>query len=118
MSIVRRLEEQTVKAIEGAQGGHGVMISRSLINDNEDLWGQGRLFSVVTLNQGCEVGYHVHQGDGEAYYILDGEAEYNDNGTVTTIKAGDVTFTKPGEGHGIKNLKLEPLKFVAIILFE
>lgn len=117
MSIVRRLEEQTVKEVAGAQGGEGVMISRCLINDNSDIWDQGRLFNVVTLNKDCEVGYHIHNGDGEAYYILEGEAEYNDNGEVTVLKAGDVTFTGPGEGHGIRNLKDEPLRFVAVILF-
>ena len=46
------------------------------------------------------------------------EAEYNDNGTITTVKAGDITFTGPGEGHAIINRKDEPMSFMAIILYE
>lgn len=60
----------------------------------------------------------MHQGDGEIYVILSGEAEYNDNGTITTVKAGDITFTGPGEGHAIINRKDEPMSFMAIILYE
>ena len=40
------------------------------------------------------------------------------NGTVVTVKAGDVTHTLPGEGHGITNLKDEPLEMMALSLFE
>ena len=117
MSIVRRFEEQMVKEVAGAQGGQGVMQARCLINDNSELWDKGRLLNVVTLKKDCEVGYHIHNGDAEIYYILEGEGEYNDNGEVTTVKTGDVTFTGSGEGHSIINKKDEPLTFLAIILF-
>ena len=50
--------------------------------------------------------------------MLSGEAEYNDNGTVTTIKAGDVTFTGDGEGHAITNYRDEPARFIALILYK
>lgn len=118
MSIVRRLEEQNVVEKPGPFGAPGTMIARSLINGNEDLWDKGRLLSVNTLKKDCGVGYHVHEGDGEVYYILEGEAEYNDNGNVVTVKAGDVTITKAGEGHEIINRKDEPCVFLALILFD
>lgn len=47
-----------------------------------------------------------------------GECEYNDNGAVTTVRAGDVTFTGDGEGHSITNLRDEPAKFLALILYK
>ncbi|MCF0141700.1 MAG: hypothetical protein HUJ78_06825 [Mogibacterium sp.] len=38
--------------------------------------------------------------------------------TVTTLKKGDVSFTFPGEGHSITNLKDEPMTFMAMIIYE
>ena len=50
--------------------------------------------------------------------ILSGEGEFNDNGTVTTVRAGDVCFTGDGEGHSLKNLRDEPLEYVALVLYR
>ena len=119
MSIIRKFEEQPVIERPQPQNGPGVMITRNLIPGGDaDLWGKGRLFAINTLNKDCGVGWHMHEGDGEIYYILEGEAEYNDNGTVTTLKKGDVSFTFPGEGHSITNLKDEPMTFMAMIIYE
>lgn len=35
-----------------------------------------------------------------------------------TSRADDVTFTGPGEGHSMTNRKNEPVKFVALIIYE
>lgn len=118
MSKIRRLEEQNVSERQAVQNGPGFMIGRSLIEGDTDMWNKGRLLSLNTLKKDCGVGYHVHQGDGEIYYIISGEAEYDDNGTITTVKAGDVTFTGPGEGHAITNRGDEDVQFLAIILYE
>lgn len=118
MSIVRRVEDQPVVVTKGAQGGPGEIIARKLACCDEDLWNKGRLLNVITLEPGSGVGYHVHSGDGEVYYMMEGTAEYNDNGTVVTISAGDVTFTKPGEGHSITNVGDSHVKFLAIIMYE
>ena len=32
--------------------------------------GMGRLYSVITLEPGCGVGLHKHEGDCETYFIL------------------------------------------------
>lgn len=118
MSIVRRFEEQESVVKVGAQGGPGQMTAQKLINGDEDLLNKGRLLNVITLEPGSGVGYHVHEGDGEIYYIIEGSAEYNDNGEVVNIKEGDVTFTFPDEGHAITNVGDEPLRFVALIVYE
>lgn len=44
------------------------------------------------------IGYHVHDGESETYYILSGRGIFNDNGTVVEVGPGDVTFTGDGEG--------------------
>lgn len=107
-----------VKIIEKMAGGPGYLKRTDLIESNADIFNSGRTFAHIVLEKDCGVGYHIHNGDGEIYYILKGEGEYNDNGTVVTVKAGDVTHTLPGEGHGITNVKDEPMEMIALILFE
>ena len=64
------------------------------------------------------VGWHIHHGDGETYYILKGHGEYNDNGTAVRVGPGDVTFVDDGEGHSLKNTGDETLEAIALILFK
>lgn len=101
--------------IEHASGGKGHLIKEHLLSA-EQLLGKNDMFARVTLEPGCSLGYHVHHGNAEAYYILSGEGEYDDNGTVRTVKAGDVTYTSDGMGHSIENKGGENLVFIALII--
>ncbi|MPM14033.1 Oxalate-binding protein [bioreactor metagenome] len=116
--MIRRSNERIVETHEHKFGGDGSITVRSLLNNPEELNGKGRVFAHTTLNAECGIGYHVHKGESETYYILSGEGEFNDNGTLRKISAGDVTHTPSGEGHGIRNTGREPLEFVALILYS
>lgn len=54
-----------VEVIEHLAGGPGAAKRLSLIEHNGDLYHSGRLFAHIVLEQGCGIGYHVHQGDGK-----------------------------------------------------
>jgi len=77
-----------------------------------------RTFALAELEPGAEVGYHVHIGESESYYIISGCGTYNDNGVDVQVMAGDVTFTPNGEGHGITNTGTEVLRFIALIILD
>ena len=117
MSLIRRKEDRKKVVKEEVQKGPGHLISLVGVEQDSEMWNRGRMLNENVLEKDCGVGYHVHQGDGEIYVILSGEAEYNDNGTVTTVRAGDVCFTDSGEGHSMKNLRDEPLVLVALVLY-
>ena len=72
------------------------------------------MFGHVSVNPGESVGYHVHTEEEELYYILSGEAEYDDNGKKIPISAGTLTYTPAGSGHGMTNTGKEPLCFIAL----
>lgn len=118
MSIIRRKEDRKETTKGCVQNGPGQLYSLVGVEADSEMWNKGRMLNDNILGKDCGVGYHVHQGDGEIYVMLSGEAEYNDNGTITTIHEGDITFTGPGEGHHIINHKEEPVRFLAIILYE
>ncbi len=74
-----------------------------------------RLFSRITLPAGASIGYHVHENEEEFFYVLSGCGEMDDNGTVVSLKAGDATVTRSGEGHALRNTGEEPLEVLAVI---
>ncbi len=102
----------------GAEGGKGIL-HLDKFHEAEPAAKNVRLFSLATLEPGADVGYHQHVGEVEYYYILSGNAVYNDNGKEYYLKAGDLTYTPDGESHGIKNLSdTENLQFIALVVKE
>ena len=69
---------------EKRAGGTGTTIMEHII-DAKVYNGKIAAYARVILKPGCSLGYHKHKGTSETLYILSGTAEYNDNGTVTTV---------------------------------
>lgn len=100
---------------ENASGGKGFITVQPLLN-KEQLNGKCGLYAQVTIQPGNSLGYHEHHGESETYYLLSGVGDYNDNGTIRKVKAGDVTFTSDGHGHGMENNGTEDVVFMALII--
>ncbi len=115
--MIRRSSERTVET-KKMFDGEGQAILQHILNGREEMYDKGRVFSHIVLKPGCEVGWHIHQGDGETYYILKGTGLYNDDGTELAVGPGDVTFVDAGHGHAIKNNGTEDLEMIALILFK
>lgn len=115
--MIRRSSEKTVET-KKMFDGDGQVILQHILNGKDEMYGKGRVFSHVRLEPGCEVGWHIHHGDGETYYILRGTGTYNNNGELVQVHPGDVTFVDDGEGHSLKNTGDEPLEAIALILFK
>jgi mannose-6-phosphate isomerase-like protein (cupin superfamily) len=116
--MIRRSAEKEVLIRQRLFDGLGSVMVRNLLNGPEEMYDKGRVFAHSTLEPGCSIGYHVHQGESETYYFISGTGEFNDNGEIKTVYAGDVTFTAAGEGHGVKNIGTDPLEFIALILYK
>jgi len=97
-------------------GGLGEMKIEHLLGA-EEMKDKCSMFARVTLHPGDVLGYHEHHGNGECYFILSGEGVYDDNGVKRTVKAGDVTWTPDGSGHGLSNAEgKEDVVFMALII--
>ena len=95
-----------------------VYYGKEILNGPEEMSEKGRVFGHTTVYPGSEIGYHIHKGDSETYYIMSGHGRYNDNGTITEVGPGDVTYCAPGEGHGLACIGDEPVEMIALILYE
>ena len=108
--------DRQVLRVEKKAGGKGHVWIEPLLGEKE-LAGKCGLYARVTLEPGCSLGYHEHHGESETYYLLEGSATYNDNGTEIPVKAGDTTFCPGGEGHALENTAAEGnLVFMALII--
>lgn len=104
-----------IKIVENLAGGAGHVIIKNLLGADE-MKNAARFYAEVTLEPGCEIGYHQHLNESETYYILVGTGTYNDNGEKREVKAGDVTFTDHGASHGLLNTGTQNLVLMALIL--
>lgn len=101
---------------ENMRGGNGTVELTSFATPAE-LNDKGRLFANITLNPGCGIGYHVHEQDSELFYLMKGEAIYNDNGTEYPVSAGDVMVCPAGTGHAITNNSEGVVEIIAVIVY-
>lgn len=101
---------------ENMRGGNGTVEITNFATP-EDLNNKGRLFANITLKPGCSIGYHVHETDSELFYLMKGEALYNDNGVECVLSAGDVMVCPAGTGHAIANNGQEDLEICAVIVY-
>ena len=115
--MIRRASECSIKVNENMKGGDGSVKLTSFISGPEELLNKGRLFSMITLEPGCGIGYHVHEGESELFYIVKGSAIYNDNGTESVVNVGDVMVCPPGTGHCIRCNGDETCELVAVIVY-
>lgn len=107
---------ETVR-VENMHGGEGHVFVKRILGEKE-LNGKCGLYAEVTIEPGCSLGYHEHHNESETYYILKGQGDYNDDGTIRPVKAGDMTFTPDGHGHGLANTGEEDLVFMALIILD
>jgi mannose-6-phosphate isomerase-like protein (cupin superfamily) len=98
------------------RGGTGDVSFQHIYAKGSELNENMRLFARLVLEEGCSIGYHVHENEAEIYYILSGTAETDDNGVKRILKPGDSTMTRSGEGHSIKALGPGKLEFIATIV--
>ena len=101
---------------EKMRGGNGIVEITSFATP-EELNNKGRLFANITLKPGCGIGYHVHEGESELFYVMKGDVIYNDNGTECACTAGDVMICPAGSGHAIACSGEEAAEVCAVILY-
>ena len=115
--MVIKKSEQGVVIKNSLRDGKGNTCIRHILTPQE-FKNNAKMFSVITLEPGCSIGWHMHYGESETYYIIRGKALVNDNGEEKTLAIGDCSFTASGSGHSIENIGDDVLEFIAMVLNE
>ena len=114
--MIKTKQQIEIKEVANEQGGK--LMSLAGLKDFEGVNPKLNMYSRVTLYPGQEVGYHLHDGNSEIYYILSGKGVYDDNGEKIDVEEGTVTFTPSGSSHGLKNTGDDVLEFIALIVLD
>jgi len=115
--MIKRKSSYATKHIEKMRGGEGVAVIEDLLTPAE-MYEKGRLYAKITLEPGSSIGYHLHEGEMETFFIISGEAEYFDNGETVRLVPGDTALNQSGNGHSVKSIGATPLEMIALILFK
>ena len=113
--MVKTKDTIGIREVTGLMNGNGTLRFEDFMKA-EDAPGHGRVFARVTIPPGGSIGYHKHEGEFETYFILDGEAVVNDNGTEYTLHSGDMEMCVSGNSHSIENRTDEDLHIIALIM--
>lgn len=77
--------------------------------------GDGRWGAVIVRGVPGEGGKtHIHRGEAEAFFILEGEVELLGATTTTPIQAGSFVLIPPDVEHGLRILGSKPARWLAI----
>lgn len=114
--MIKTSEQLTTDIRVNMLGGKGSVESTPLLAP-EEFCGKGRVFNKIVLKPGCSIGEHLHSGEIEAYYVMEGEGIYYDNGKPLPVKAGELTYVYDGNTHGIENTGTTDMLIIALVLF-
>lgn len=83
--------------------------------DNPPKW---RFAGVMIFEPGTSIGNHVHSGEYELYYVLEGEGTLLDNGVPVQVGPGDAVYTGAGAAHSLENTGTTTLKVLGVVVQE
>ncbi len=98
------------------RGGDGT-VKITHFTGKEELYGKGRFFARITLEPGCSIGEHIHEGDSEIFIVERGCPTYNDGGKEVNAEPGDVLICPAETGHSIANRTDETVDIIALIVY-
>jgi mannose-6-phosphate isomerase-like protein (cupin superfamily) len=114
--MIKRALTMEKEMREGMRGGTGSAEVCHVFRSAELKGGRTRLFARLRLEAGSSIGYHVHEGEEEIFYILAGRGRVTVGGLVSEVGPGDAVLTGGGGGHSVACVGPEPLEMMAVIL--
>ena len=112
--MIKRREAMTETTRENMRGGQGSIRFHNIFEGDE--LDKTRVFAVLTVAPGDSIGAHAHQGEGEAYVVLEGEMTVTEDGVDHILRAGDAEYCADGHTHAVLNHTDRPVSFLAIVI--
>ena len=113
--MIKRKEDMTSTIKVNMRGGDGQAVVTDIL-DKGEYAGKARLIGTIDLEPGSSIGTHVHENEEEVFFVIWGEAVYDDNGVTGILREGDSCVCLGGQHHSLANRGTEPLRVFAVIL--
>lgn len=111
--MITRAAEQSKSVREYMRGGKEYVKFTHLSGKLPE---KARIFDILTLIPGASIGYHVHEGETELFYFMDGCGRVQDDDQFYDVTAGDCMATFSGHGHAVENTGDHDLILLAAIV--
>ncbi len=112
------VKQERVVVAENLRGGNGTIEIHHFMEADE-LMGHGTMYARLVMKPHSSIGWHQHVGNTEPYAIIKGEGVFIDNdGSKTTVHAGDVCLIEVGQFHSLENNTDADLELIALVLNE
>lgn len=82
--------------------GIGSILFREVFN-NADFKSNLEHLHETIVEPHSTIGYHLHSGNEEIYYFLEGEGVMTVNNQVIKVNPGDAVIAHGGDSHGLVN---------------
>jgi quercetin dioxygenase-like cupin family protein len=112
--MIRKPEAFRSEVRENMRGGAGSVRIEHLWEPGSEMKSANRMVSRLIIGPGCGIGPHRHDGEDEIFYILQGTAEVDDDGSCRILTVGDTILTGDA-AHSIKNIGDDTLVVLAMI---
>jgi quercetin dioxygenase-like cupin family protein len=113
--MIRQKEDVQIRKVSHAQGGKGDIFFHDWLLADEAP-GHGRVFSKLVIPSGCSIAPHQHNGEFEAFYVMEGIATVTDGDQVVEVPSGGMNLCKDGDFHGVENKTDHDLVLMALIM--
>ena len=113
--MIRKNGSYRTEVRENMRGGNGSVKIEHFWEPEKEMLSHNRMAARLTLPPGASIGFHNHENEDEIFVIVKGQAEADDNGTLSVLNAGDTLLTGNGGGHSIRNIGESDLELVAVI---
>lgn len=113
--MITRAAEQKLTIREFMRGGKEYVKQKTLSNA---LPSHARMFAKLTLIPGASIGYHVHEGETELFYFVEGYGRVQDDDQFYDVGPGDSMATLSGHGHSVENTGSQDLVIIAVIILD
>lgn len=114
--MITRAKDLRTSEHEKLRDGNGTLWMHHFLEE-ADSGGAGRLFAMTTIPPGSSIGLHTHEGNFEAYYVVEGDVEVTDNGVPGTLGPGDCMICKDGDNHSVENKSDKDAKIVMLVIY-
>jgi mannose-6-phosphate isomerase-like protein (cupin superfamily) len=71
-------------------------------------------FGIIEIAAGRELDAHVHSGEDDAFYILEGEMTFVFGDEAVVASPGAFVLVPPGVEHGFRNNGADPVRMLNI----
>ena len=111
--VIKRASMRSLES-HSSHGGNGRLVYTEMLAEHGKKGPGLTFFADSILEPGTTIGEHEHNGNEEAYIILEGHGTMIVDGEHHEAGPGDLIITRSGHSHGFINSTDSPMRMIVV----